>query len=61
MNQSTFLKVSGLIFLVVALVHLWRAVSGVDIMFGETLVPMWLSWLAVIFIGFLSYQGLRKR
>lgn len=61
MNQSTFLKTAGIIFLVVALLHLWRAISGMDLMLGDTLIPMWLSWIVVIALGFLSYQGLRKR
>jgi hypothetical protein len=61
MNQSTFLKTSGIIFLVVALVHLWRAIAGIDLTIGSTMVPMWLSWVVVLVLGYLSYQGLRNR
>lgn len=61
MNQSTFLKTAGIIFLVVTLVHLWRALSGMDLILGATVIPMWLSWVVVLVLGYLSYQGLRNR
>ena len=61
MNQNTFLTVSGSIFFVVALLHLWRAVNDIDVMFGVTVIPLWLSWSVVVVLGYLAYQGLRKR
>jgi len=41
-----YLVVSGVIFGLVALGHLYRVLYGVDLRFGPVDVPMWASWLA---------------
>jgi hypothetical protein len=61
MNQKTFNTVAGTIFLIVALVHLWRALTQTPIEISTTIVPVWVSWIAVIVAATMSYQGLRKR
>jgi len=61
MNQKSFNMWAGLIFIIVAAVHLWRALSGADLMIGTTMVPVWCSWVAVIIAGILGYNGLKKR
>ncbi len=55
------MKVSGVIFLIIALVHLWRIINVIPVAFGTSFVPMWLSWLAVLVGGYLSYMALKKR
>ena len=59
MNQQTFNLISGLLFLAVALMHLYRAAVGGPLVFGEVDVPMWASWLAVIAAGVLASWALR--
>ena len=58
-HQRNFSFVAGLIFLLVALVHLWRVVAGWDVIIDGTAVPMWCSWVAVGFAGVLAFFGLR--
>lgn len=38
----------------VAFLHLIRAVLGVEITVGMSVVPMWMSWAAVVVTGGLS-------
>ena len=65
-SERTLLMIAGLIFLVVALVHLARLAFGIDIILGDFAIPLWLSWVGVIFAGYLSYAsfhfaGMRRR
>lgn len=39
-----YLLISGVLFGVVALVHLYRVIYGLDFQFGRFAVPMWASW-----------------
>jgi len=59
MNKQPYLRLSALIFGIVALVHLWRAVAGIPVHVGESLFPMWLSWGGAVVAGFLSFWGFR--
>lgn len=59
MNQHTFIRASSAIFLVVALLHLARAVQGWEGSINGWNIPMWVSYLAVLVTGYLSVQGLR--
>ena len=63
MNRNTYLSVSATVFTIVVLVHLYRAISGLPLMLGNTPIPLWVSWLAVLGIGYLAISGfkLRKR
>jgi hypothetical protein len=59
MNQKLFSLVTGLIFLVVALVHLLRLVLEWQVTLAGRDVPMWVSWAALVIAGFLAFQGFR--
>ena len=59
MDQKTFSAVTGVIFAIVALVHLLRIYMGWAIVIGNWNAPMWLSWIGLIVPGCLSYFGLR--
>lgn len=43
-----YLLVSGVLFGLVALVHLFRVVKGLAFQFGPIAVPMWGSWLGFV-------------
>ena len=58
MSQKNYALVSGLIFAIVALVHLLRLVQGWDLVVAGYLVPMWVSWIGLIIPGVLGYYGL---
>ena len=61
MSHQNYHKLAGTVFLIVALVHLWRVLTATPIAFGTWFVPAWLSWVAVLLAGYLSYMGLKKR
>ncbi|MBX4200042.1 hypothetical protein KW790_01085 [Candidatus Parcubacteria bacterium] len=61
MNTHNYYKVSGFIFLLVAVLHLWRLINGLTVKFGTYMVPTWLSWAAVIVAGYLAYTALLKK
>lgn len=58
MGQKTFPIVAGAIFAIVALLHLLRIFAGWSVLIGSWAVPMWLSGIAIIVAGGLSYFGL---
>jgi hypothetical protein len=59
MEQKTFDIVAGLIFALVALVHLTRIWLGWPAVIGSWSVPMWVSWIGLIVAGGLAFFGLR--
>jgi len=59
MSERTFVAIAALIFGVVALLHLLRVIAGWSIVIDAWTVPMWVSWLALVVAGALSYFGMR--
>lgn len=43
--QKTALRISGLIFFIIALLHFARAFWCVAIFVGGTVIPLYLSWI----------------
>lgn len=59
MQHKTFTKTAGIVFLVIALVHLARLIYGWNASINGVGVPVWASVVAVIVAGYLASQGLR--
>jgi hypothetical protein len=59
MSQRTYSVIAGIIFLLVALLHALRLLFDWHVVVGDFAVPVWVSWLGVVFAGYLGYQGLR--
>lgn len=59
MNSKNYLKVTSVLFLVIALLHLLRLVYGWQAVIGGWTAPMWLSWVALVVAGYLGYEGWR--
>ncbi|MBI3702959.1 MAG: hypothetical protein HY244_03685 [Rhizobiales bacterium] len=59
MDQKTFALVAGVIFALVALLHVLRLFMGWPAVIGSWSVPMWLSWVGLVIAGGLSVLGLR--
>jgi hypothetical protein len=57
MTHKSYTLVVSVIFFVVAILHLLRIILQWDAMVGGWLVPQWVSWVAVIFAGYLGYEG----
>jgi hypothetical protein len=60
MDQKQFSLVAGVVFAIVALLHLLRVALGWQVVIGEFSVPMWFSWIGIIVAPTLSYFGLRN-
>ncbi|MCR4279475.1 MAG: hypothetical protein NUV78_01920 [Candidatus Zambryskibacteria bacterium] len=61
MNPKSFLTTAGTIFLIVAVMHFLRVINSWEANIGTWAVPMWLSWVVFLLLGYLAYQGLSKR
>ena len=59
MSQKTFTTLASVIFGIIALLQLLRIVLGWPAEIGGWAVPMWVSWIAVVVAGSLSYFGIR--
>ena len=61
MKSKSYFSFSTLIFSVVAVVHLIRAINGAVVSVGSTTLPVWGSWVAVLVAGYMAYQGWNLR
>ena len=59
MSQRTLSLVAGVVFGLIALGHVLRIILGWSIAVQDLSVPMWASWIAVIVMGYLAYEGFR--
>jgi hypothetical protein len=59
MNQRSFSLLAGIIFIIIALLHLLRIIYGWEAVIAGGTVPMWLSWVALVIAGYLGYEGFR--
>ncbi|MBI3619075.1 hypothetical protein HY213_03530 [Candidatus Peregrinibacteria bacterium] len=57
MKQQTYTIVSGLLFALIAIIHLLRALSGWGATLNGWSAPMWMSWVAVIITGVLAVNA----
>jgi uncharacterized protein YacL len=64
MSQHAFSLAAGIVFLLIAFAHLLRIVFGTPVVVQNIPIPAWASWIAVVIMGFLAYEGFhfaRKR
>ncbi|KKT96564.1 MAG: hypothetical protein UW97_C0008G0021 [Parcubacteria group bacterium GW2011_GWA2_45_15] len=61
MSSKAYYSTTGVIFLVIGVLHLLRVLNSWPVNIGTFVVPMWLSWAAVIVASYLSYQSLKKK
>jgi len=59
MSHKSFCLVAGIIFMIIALLHLLRVIYDWGAVIGGWPVPKWISWLALVIVGYLGYEGLR--
>lgn len=59
MRQTTYAATSGVIFSVIALLHLARLIFGWEAIIGGWPVPTWVSVVALIVAAYLGYEGLK--
>ena len=56
----TFGRVAGCIFLLIALLHVYRLFAPFPIQIGSTSVPQEASWVGALLAGALGLWGLRS-
>jgi hypothetical protein len=59
-SQKTYNLASGVIFLLVGLMHLFRVVMGWDLIIGTWNAPMYLSWIGLVVAFILAYFALKR-
>ena len=59
MSQRTFSLTVATLFSLIGVLHLLRLVYGWEAVIGGWVVPMWISWPALLIAGFLAYEGVR--
>ncbi len=59
MNAQNFSKLAAVIFALIAILQLTRAVAGWPVTSGATEIPIWLSWLAAGVAAGLAWVGYR--
>ncbi len=57
MKQKNYNALSGIIFLVIAIGHLLRAINGWPVVVSSWAVPVSLSWVALLVGFYLAYQA----
>ena len=57
MTATSYSRLAGAIFGVVALLQLTRAVAGWPVTVGDTMMPLWPSWVAFVVAGGLAWLG----
>jgi hypothetical protein len=60
MDEKTVSLVAGIIFALVALLHLVRIFIEWPVIIGDWSIPIWASWIALV-AGGLALLGLRLR
>jgi hypothetical protein len=63
MNPRPFVTLAGVVFFVVALLHLMRLIRQVPVQFGSTPVPMWVSYLGfpvALGLAFWAWRLVRR-
>lgn len=61
MTARSFSILAAVIFTIIALLQLTRAVAGWDITVGATALPVWPSWVAGLIATTLAWLGFTAR
>src|SRR5712692_5642615 len=59
MSYRSYALATGVIFLVIAVLHMLRVSFGWDATIAQAAVPKWVSWIALLIAGYLAYEGFR--
>ncbi|MEX0924413.1 MAG: hypothetical protein WDZ82_00515 [Candidatus Paceibacterota bacterium] len=57
MAKKVYYYVVSMVFFVVMLLHLARIVYSWDAVVGGAVIPLWVSWAAVVIAGYLCARG----
>lgn len=57
MGQKSFSTTVGVVFALIALLHLVRALYGWEAVIGGWAMPFWASWVALVVSLYLAYTA----
>jgi hypothetical protein len=58
MDPISYARLAGVIFAIVAVLQLVRALAGWPVTIAGTAIPVWASWVAFVIAGVLAWIGL---
>lgn len=61
MNQKTFTLIAGVVFSLIAVLHVLRLIFKWQAVIGGWNVPGWVSCLALFLSGYLAYSAFKLR
>lgn len=61
MTEKVFLRTTATLFALVFVVHLMRVINRWEFSIGGFGVPMWISWVAFLLAGYLSWTALKLK
>ena len=59
MSQKSYLTITGAVFFIIAVLHLFRLVLGWQAVIGGWNVPTWVSGLALALSGYLACSAFK--
>ncbi|HVT33440.1 MAG TPA: hypothetical protein VHE32_12380 [Rhodanobacteraceae bacterium] len=59
--RDTYRLVSGIVFGIVSILQLIRAINGWPVQIGPFAVPLWFSWIAFVVAGALCVWAFRTQ
>lgn len=59
MNIKLFLRLVGTVFSLIALVQLLRIIYAWEVTLNGSIIPFWVSWIAIIVVGSLAFMSFR--
>lgn len=57
MSTKLYYKITATVFAVIAVLHAIRVLNGWEATISGFEVPLWMSYVAVLVAGYLSYRG----
>jgi hypothetical protein len=57
LRERTYVLAVGVVFTIVAVAHLYRLFTGVDLVVLGWDLPLWLSWFGVAIAAYLAYSS----
>jgi len=55
-----FTMIAAILFLVVALAHAYRLMTGCEVTLGGSEIPQWISWIGLVIAGGISFGLFRE-
>lgn len=54
-SKKIFIRISGIIFGMVAVLHLLRITTGIQVLIGDFSLPIWVNWMGFFATSFLCF------